>query len=285
MIARPDYDTLKQVLLANSGHHLGEGKDYLVERRLEPVAGSLGFPDIPALVRHIRTTSDPKVVKLVCEAMTTNESLFFRDGRPFDLLKEKILPEIMERRRSSRRLRIWSAACSTGQEAYSIAMLLKEHAPSLATWQVDIVGSDYSPKVVQRAREGVFNHFEVQRGLPIQLLIKYFEQLDGNNWRVRPELSRDITFREENLLRPFGHLGQFDIVFCRNVLIYFDDGGKHNVLQRLSEVVAPDGYLFLGASETALGLKSPWTAVQGAGTTLFQLGGERSDDSLRRATA
>ncbi len=283
MIPRQDYDTLKEVLLANSGHHLGEGKDYLVERRLEPVAGSLGFPDIAAMVRHIRLTHDPKVVKVVCEAMTTNESLFFRDGRPFDLMKETILPELMESRRMTRRLRIWSAACSTGQESYSLAMLLKEFSPSLATWNTEIVGSDYSPKVVDRAREGVFNHFEVQRGLPIQMLIKYFDQQEGNNWKVKDTLRTGVSFREENLLKSFRHLGTFDIIFCRNVLIYFDDAGKEDVLRRLSEVVAPDGYLFLGASETALGVDSRWRVVPGAGTTLFNLGEEQP--VLQRATA
>lgn len=269
MIARADYDTLKEVLLANSGHHLGEGKEYLVERRLESVAGSLGFPDLTALVRHVRLTRDPKVVKLVCEAMTTNESLFFRDGRPFDLMKERILPDLIEKRRATRRLRIWSAACSTGQEAYSLAMLLAEY-PGLSGWTVEILGTDYSPKVVDRAREGVFNHFEVQRGLPIQMLIKYFEQGENNSWRIKENLRRTVTFREGNLLQSFRTLGTFDVVFCRNVLIYFDDAGKRGVLERMADVIPPDGYLFLGASETALGLSDLWSVVQGASTTLFQ---------------
>lgn len=269
MIASTDYQTLKEILLANSGHHLGEGKEYLVERRLEPVASSLGYPDLAALVRNLRLSRDTKTVKLVCEAMTTNESLFFRDGRPFDLMRERIIPDLIERRATQRRLRIWSAACSTGQEAYSLAMLLAEY-PKLAGWDVEIVGTDYSPKVVDRAREGVYNHFEIQRGLPIQMLIKYFEQGENNSWQVKDSLRRQVSFREGNLLDSFRHLGVFDVVFCRNVLIYFDNDGKRDVLERLAGVVASDGYLFLGASETALGVSPSWSVVQGAATTLFQ---------------
>lgn len=282
MIAREDYQTLKEVLRANSGHALGEGKEYLVERRLEPVAASLGFPDLPALVRSVRLTRDRNVVKLVCEAMTTNESLFFRDGRPFDLLKSHILPDLLERRAHSRRLRFWSAACSTGQEAYSLAMTLAEFQPSLADWRIEIVGTDYSPAVVDRAREGVFNHFEVQRGLPVTHLIKYFDQVD-EGWRVKESLRKGLTFREGNLLESFTHLGVFDVVFCRNVLIYFDDEGKQGVLQKMSKAVAPDGYFFLGASETALGLAHEWQTVPGVNTTLFQHA--TGDPSSLRRTA
>ena len=285
MIARADYETLRAVLLANSGHHLEDGKEYLVERRLESVAGSLGFRDLTGLVGHLRNTADPRVTKLVCEAMTTNESLFFRDGRPFDVLKERILPEILERRQSSRRLRIWSAACSTGQEPYSLAMLLADYRPSLAGWTLEILGTDYSPKVIERAREGLFNHFEVQRGLPIQLLIKHFDQKDGNNWRVKEPIRRMVGFREQNLMDPFRHLGMFDIVFCRNVLIYFHEHGKRDVLERMAPVVAPDGYLFLGSAETALGVTSTWRPVVGAATTLFQRAPADAMIGDRRATA
>lgn len=283
MIAPAEYQILKEILLANSGHHLGEGKEYLVERRLESVAGSLGFPNLTSLIHHVHRTRDPKVVKLVCEAMTTNESLFFRDGRPFDLMKERILPDLIERRRATRRLRIWSAACSTGQEAYSLAMLLAEF-PGLAGWTLEIIGTDYSPKVVARARDGVFNHFEVQRGLPIQMLLKYFDQGENNSWRAKESLRRMVSFREGNLLEPFRQLGPFDVVFCRNVLIYFDDEGKRAVLNRMVDVVASDGYLFLGASETALGVSAKWGVVPDANTTLFQ----RSDgiaDERRRGIA
>ena len=285
MIARADYETLKKVLLANSGHHLEEGKEYLVERRLESVAGSFGFRDLAGLVGHLRNTSDPRVTKLVCEAMTTNESLFFRDGRPFDLMKERLIPELIERRRASRRLRIWSAACSTGQEPYSLAMLLADYRPALTGWTIEILGTDYASKVLERARAGVFNHFEVQRGLPIQLLIKHFDQLDGNNWRVKEPIRRMVGFREQNLVEPFRHLGTFDLVFCRNVLIYFHEQGKRDVLERMAQVVAPDGYLFLGSAETALGVTGAWKTVPGVSTTLFQRVAVESSFGDRRATA
>lgn len=286
MISRTDYDALKEILLETSGHLLGEGKEYLIERRLTPIADSLGHPDLDSLLRELRVRRDRRTIKLICEAMTTNESLFFRDGRPFDLLRDKILPDLVERRRDSKRLRIWSAACSTGQEAYSIAMTLDSHVPSLADWDIEIVGTDYSPSVVARAREGLFNHFEVQRGLPVVMLIKYFEQVE-DGWRAKDILRDRIEFREGNLLAPFRHLGWFDIVFCRNVLIYFDADGKRDILDRLAEVVPPDGFLFLGSAETALGVTKKWSVVDGASTTLFQqrIATEAEPRGTVRATA
>jgi chemotaxis protein methyltransferase CheR len=286
MIDRGDYQALKEILLETSGHSLGEGKEYLVERRLAPVADSLGHPSLTALLRELRVRRDRRTVKLVCEAMTTNESLFFRDGRPFDLLKQKIIPEFIESRRARRTLRIWSAACSTGQEAYSVAMTLAEFVPSLADWRVEVVGTDYSPSVVARARSGIFNHFEVQRGLPVTMLIKYFDQIE-DGWQVKESLRKKVSFQEGNLLEPFGRLGVFDIVFCRNVLIYFDAEGKRDVLERLTKVTAPDGYLFLGAAETALGVTQSWRVVPGATTTLFQQRTETTGEasSPARATA
>jgi chemotaxis protein methyltransferase CheR len=269
MISPQDFETLRQILHSTSGHSLGKGKEYLVERRLEPVAQSLSFPDIGAMIRHMGTTRDKRVTKLVCEAMTTNESLFFRDGKPFELLKSRLIPELLRSRANSRRIRIWSAAASTGQEAYSIAMTLADSFPQLASWQVEIVGTDYSPQVVERARKGEFNHFEVQRGLPIMTLMKHFVQ-DGEVWRVRDELKRSIRFQEGNLLEPFTHLGTFDLVFCRNVLIYFDAETKKGVLDRIARVMAPDGYLFLGASETVFGITDQLQSVEGANTTLYE---------------
>lgn len=269
MISKNDYEVLRRILVEESGHALGDGKEYLVERRLTPVAESLSHPDLAALVRHLSRTPDRQTIRRVCEAMTTNESLFFRDGRPFDLLRERLVPALLERRSAQKRIRIWSAACSTGQEVYSVAMTLAEMETRLAGWTVDLVATDYVSDVVDRAREGRFNHFEVQRGLPVHMLVKYFEQA-GESWRVKDDLRRRIRFDQGNLLRPFGHMGSFDVVFCRNVLIYFDAAGKRDVLSRLTRVVAPDGYLVLGASETALGLTDEWSVVPGANTTVFQ---------------
>ncbi len=269
MITPQDYETLRKILQENSGHALSPGKEYLIERRLGPVAQSLSFPDIPSMVRHLRTSPDRRTVTLVCEAMTTNESLFFRDQKPFDLLRERIIPELIERRRNQRRLRIWSAASSTGQEAYSIAMVLADHFPQLESWDVKILGTDYSRSVVERARSGAFNHFEVQRGLPVMMLMKYFTQVE-DGWQVNDRLKRGIEFREGNLLESFRHLGPFDLVFCRNVLIYFDAETKADVLRRTAEVLQPDGYLFLGSSETVFGLCDGLRAVEGAATTLYR---------------
>ena len=254
--------------MENSGHALGDGKDYLVNRRLGPVAASLGLENVAQLVNLLRVSADRRIIKLVCAAMTTNESLFFRDNKPFELLKQMLLPELMERRRATRRIRIWSAAASAGQEAYSIAMAVLE-MPQLAGWNVEIVGTDYSPEVVERAKKGIFNHFEVQRGLPVTHLVKYFRQVD-DGFQVSDQLQRSVTFREGKLLANFQHLGPFDLVFCRNVLIYFGVDGKRDVLERLARVLADDGYLFLGSSETALGLTSSLSTVPWASTTLFQ---------------
>ncbi len=269
MIAPADYEALRAILQESSGHALADGKEYLVERRLRPVAESLGHPDLAALVRHIRLTGDPHAIRCVSEAMATHESLFFRDGRPFELLRHRILPELMERRLEARHLRIWSAGCSTGQEAYSVAMLIEEMHPALAGWRVEIVGTDFAPSAIHRAQEGVYNHFEVQRGLSAARLCRHFQQTDAG-WRIRDEVRRHVRFQQGNLLQPFRHLGTFDVVLCRNVLIYFDPEVKKDVLRRLAEVTAPDGYLFLGCSETALGLTDHWTVVSGANTTLFR---------------
>lgn len=280
MIGDADFEALRKVLQENSGHSLSRGKEYLVERRLEPVAQSLSFPDIPAMIRHMATSRDPRTIKLVCEAMTTNESLFFRDGKPFELLRERLIPELLRSRARERKIRIWSAAASTGQESYSIAMTLAEHFPELRSWTVEIVGTDYSAGVVARAQRGEFNHFEVQRGLPITLLMKYFVK-EGEGWIVKDDLKRGVRFQEGNLLKPFGHLGRFDLVFCRNVLIYFDTETKRDVLERMAQVMAPDGYLFLGASETVFGITDALRSVEGAKTTLYQ----RSDAAALKASA
>jgi chemotaxis protein methyltransferase CheR len=210
--------------------------------------------------------------------MTTNESLFFRDQKPFDLLKDRVIPDLMQARAAERRLRIWSAAASTGQEAFSIGMTLLENFPQLASWDIQILGTDYSPQVVERARKGEFNHFEVQRGMPIMLLMKYFSQ-EGEAWKVNDSLKKNIRFQEGNLLTNFSHLGPFDLIFCRNVLIYFDADTKKDVLERLSRVMSSDGYLFLGASETVFGLTDTLRPVDGANTTLY----ERTDGVRARA--
>jgi len=269
VIPRDDYRALRKVLAENSGHALANGKEYLVEQRLAPVAEALGFADLGALLQRLRTGVDPRIAKRVCEAMTTNESLFFRDGKPFDVLRDHVVPALLERRRHRRRLRIWSAGCSTGQEAYSIAMTLADPVPRSPEWEVEILGTDYSTEVVVRARRGVFNHFEVQRGLPIRMLVEHFKPI-GSSWQVKDDLKKRVRFEEANLLDSFARFGTFDVIFCRNVLIYFDRQTRAEVLDRMNDALAPDGYLFLGSSETLLGVTDRWTAIRGDGTPVFR---------------
>ena len=197
--------------------------------------------------------------------MTTNETFFFRDKVPFDLFRDVLLPRFLRNRASTRRLRIWCAAASTGQEPYSLAMLLSEAAARLAGWQVEILATDISTEVLERAKAGLYSQFEVQRGLPIQLLLKYFTQV-GDQWQIAPQIRSMVDFRHLNLIKDFGSIGTFDIVYCRNVLIYFDGPTKTDVLKRLANAMAPDGALLLGAAETVLGLTdalSPDKATRG----------------------
>jgi chemotaxis protein methyltransferase CheR len=241
-----EFDYLRQFLKARSGLVLSNEKQYLIESRLLPVARTHGLAGISPLVARLRSAEIGPLADAVVEAMTTNESFFFRDKVPFDHLTQLMLPEMMSRRASSRRIRIWCAAASTGQEPYSIAMAIRELGPKAAGWRFEIVGTDLSTEVLDRARAGRYSQFEVQRGLPIQLLLKYFTQ-DGDTWTISQDLRSMVQYRKFNLLDSFAPLGQFDIVFCRNVLIYFDQPTKIDVLQRTARVVAPDGYMVLGA--------------------------------------
>ncbi|HUG62342.1 MAG TPA: protein-glutamate O-methyltransferase CheR [Methylomirabilota bacterium] len=248
-----EYDYLRQFLKARSGLVLSNEKQYLIESRLLPVARKAGLGAIGALVAKLREPTAGALAEQVVEAMTTNESFFFRDKLPFEHFTQLMLPEMMARRATTRRIRIWCAAASTGQEPYSLAMALKEAGPRLAGWRVEIVGTDISNEVLDRAKAGRYSQFEVQRGLPIQLLLKYFTQ-DGDQWTISPEIRSMVQWRKFNLLDSFASLGQFDIVFCRNVLIYFDQPTKIDVLARVGKTIAPDGYMVLGAAETVIGL-------------------------------
>jgi len=212
-----DFELFQTLLKQRSGLVLSKDKAYLLESRLMPVARKWGLKGLEELVRDVRSKRDEKVLKDITEAMTTNESSFFRDQRPFDQFRDVILPQFLTSRASTKKLRIWSAACSSGQEAYSLAMILKEEKAKLAGWSIEIVGTDISSEILDRAKQGVYSQFEVQRGLPIQLLVKYFQQ-KGDKWQISDELRRMVTYREFNLLGDLGGLGKFDIVFCRNVL-------------------------------------------------------------------
>ncbi len=248
-----DYEFLRKLLKERSGLVLSGEKQYLVESRLLPVARKAALPTLAELVQKLKGPNAESLVAEVVEAMTTNETFFFRDKIPFEHFRDGIMPALLAARAAQRRLRIWCAAASTGQEPYSLAMSLKEMGRSLAGWHIEIVATDLASEVLEKAKAGIYSQFEVQRGLPIQLLIKYFRQI-GDTWQVTPEIRAMVQFRPLNLLADFAHVGRFDVVFCRNVLIYFDQQTKIGVLERLARVVEPDGFLALGAAETVIGL-------------------------------
>lgn len=254
-----EYDYLRKVLKDQSGLVLSVDKRYLVESRLMPIARKAKLASLSDLVQLMQR-GDRQLTADVVEAMTTNETFFFRDKTPFDHLKEVIMPAMLKARQDKRQLRVWCAALSTGQEPYSIAMILKEMAPQMAGWRIDIVGTDLSTEVLEKSKAGLFSQFEVQRGLPIQLLVKYFKQT-GDLWELSPEIRSMVQHRQLNLLHDFAMLGRFDIIFCRNVLIYFDQTTKIDIFERLAKSIEPDGYLILGAAETVVGLTQTFKPV------------------------
>jgi chemotaxis protein methyltransferase CheR len=256
-----DYDFLRNFLKTRSGLVLSNDKQYLIESRLMPIVRKDGLTGISDLVQKLKGPGSEPLALRVTEAMTTNESFFFRDKTPFDHFKDVMMPALIKARAAKRHLRIWCAAASTGQEPYSLAMILKEMGPQLAGWRIEILGTDLSGEVLDRAKAGIYTQFEVQRGLPIQLLLKYFVQ-NGDQWTIAPEIRSMVHYRTLNLLNDFSALGTFDIVYCRNVLIYFDQPTKIDVLNRTAKLTAPDGYLLLGAAETVVGLTESYKPVQ-----------------------
>ncbi|HVP84982.1 MAG TPA: protein-glutamate O-methyltransferase CheR [Rhizomicrobium sp.] len=248
-----DFAFIAAFLKERSGLIITPDKTYLLEARLVPLGRKYNLAGLSALIDALKTGTQTKLADEVVDAMTTNETSFFRDKNPFDQLRKTIIPQMMELRGAAKSLRIWSAACSTGQEPYSLAMMLKDEFPALAAWKIDIVATDISPSVLDRAREGTYSTFEVQRGLPIQLLVRHFEQI-GENWRIKPDLRRMIDFRAANLLADMSNLGLFDIVLCRNVLIYFDQPTKSRILEAISRRLTPHGALILGGAESVFGL-------------------------------
>ena len=248
-----EYDYLRGFLKTRSGLVLTNEKQYLIESRLLPVARKQGLATISALVAKLKEPGTAQLAEAVVEAMTTNESFFFRDKLPFDHFTQTMLPAMLTARAQARKLRIWCAAASTGQEPYSIAMLLKDAEARIGGWQVDIIGTDLSVEVLDKAKAGIYSQFEVQRGLPINYLLKHFTQT-GDLWQISPQLRSMVRYQKLNLLESFSSLGQFDIVFCRNVLIYFDNETKIDILNRIAKMMPADGFLVLGAAETVVGL-------------------------------
>lgn len=247
------FASLQTFLLKSSGLSLDRDKQYLVEARLNPVMQQAGLAGLPELVARI--SADRALAKKVTEAMTVNETFFFRDRMPFDGFRNAILPELISARARTRKIRLWSAACSTGQEPYSLAMILDEEARRLMGWSVDIVASDIAESVLKRAREGVYTHFEAQRGVPMSHLVRYFTKRK-EHWSINQNIKARVDFRQQNLIADFSALGTFDVIFCRNVLIYFAPEQKRDVLARLARALAPDGFLVLGAAESVIGYSS-----------------------------
>ena len=257
-----DFNFIAGLLKSRSGLVITPDKTYLLETRLSAIMRENNLVGLPALIEVLRQPAAEALRDRVVDAMTTNETSFFRDNHPFDTLRKTVLPGLIERRAASRSLRIWSAACSTGQEPYSLAMVLKDHFPILAGWRVEIVATDISPSVLERARSGLYSTFEVQRGLPIQMLVRHFDQV-GNEWRVKDDLRRNISFRPANLLEDFSALGMFDVVLCRNVLIYFDQETKTRILRAIAKNLASDGSLLLGGAESVFGICNAFAGLPG----------------------
>ena len=255
-----DYEYLRKLLKDRSGLVLSADKQYLVESRLSPLARKASLATLGDLVAKLKANDERLTVDVV-EAMTTNESFFYRDKVPFDHFRDAIMPSLIAARAKERRIRIWCAAASTGQEPYSLAMCLKEMKDKVSGWRIEIIATDLSTEVLEKAKAGLYSQFEVQRGLPIQMLVKYFTQT-GDTWQISPEIRAMVQYKPLNLLADFGHLGNFDVVFCRNVLIYFDQETKIGVLNRIARMLEGDGFLVLGAAETVVGLTEAFKPLQ-----------------------
>lgn len=257
-----DFDLLSVLVKQRSGLVLTKDKAYLLESRLVPVARKWNLKTLEDLSQSVRTKRDEQMIRDITEAMTTNESFFFRDQRPFDQFRKVLLPELLRTRAAKKQIRIWSSASSSGQEAYSLAMIFLEETAKVQGWKIDIIGTDLSSEMVERAKGGIYSQFEVQRGLPITMLMKYFSQIGSDKWQIKDELRQMVQFREGNLLTDFGPIGVFDIIYCRNVLIYFDQPTKARVLDAMSHVISPDGVLFLGGAETVLGISDKFKPLE-----------------------
>lgn len=255
-----EYDFLRKLLKERSGLVLSDDKQYLIESRLMPLARKANLGGLADLIAELKSGVESRICDVV-EAMTTNETFFFRDKIPFDHFKDSVLPELIKARANRKSLRIWCAAASTGQEPYSLAMILKDFSQMLAGWRVEIIATDLSQEVLEKCRSGIYSQFEVQRGLPIQKLVTHFRQI-GETWQINTDIRAMVQFKSFNLLNDFSSLGRFDVIFCRNVLIYFDQATKADVLNRMMKVNEPDGYLLLGAAETVVGLTDAYRPCQ-----------------------
>jgi chemotaxis protein methyltransferase CheR len=260
VIAPTDFIFIKEALRRETAIVLDAGKEYLVESRLLPIVRAEKLENLEELCALLRKDAKHALWRTVFDALTTNETSFFRDIEPFEILKSVVIPSLIEKRKASKRLRFWSAACSSGQEPYSLAMLIKDSFPQLASWDVRIIATDFCTDILTRAKSGSFLQHEVNRGLPAIYLVKYFEK-KGSQWAIKNELKQLIQFSELNLTKPFNSIGTVDVVLIRNVLIYFDVETKRQILKKIKGVLSADGYLFLGSAETTLGIENSFKRI------------------------
>jgi chemotaxis protein methyltransferase CheR len=281
-LSAQEFAYVSDLVRRSSAIVLESGKEYLVEARLLPLARQAGLPSVSEYVHRAQHRPEPDMHAKIVDALTTNETSWFRDGEPFQALSSTVLPDLMPTRSANRSLRIWSAACSSGQEPYTLAMLLQDFLP--AGWSYEIMATDISQEMLTRAEAGKFSQLEINRGLPAPMLVRHFER-DGANWRVSAALRRSITFRRLNLAATLPPMPQFDVVFLRNVLIYFDVDTKRQVLQRISSQMKPDSWLFLGAAETTIGIDDRFERVAAGRSSAYRLRGARSASGGAQAGA
>ena len=261
------FSYIRDLIYRESGITLDDSKEYLVTARLDPLAKEEGYSNLDELVTALRSPSGRDLRAKVIDAMTTNETSFFRDAPHFELLKNKLIPELLERSPSGD-ISFWSAACSSGQESYSIAMTIAEHFPGIKS-RVKILATDISAEMLDRTRAGIYSQTEINRGLPIQLLMKHFRQM-GRQWRVSDDLRRMVTVKNYNMVKDAPPVAKSHFVFLRNVLIYFDLPAKQRILSRMRKVLGPDGYLFLGGAETTLNVDRTFKALRVGRAVCYQ---------------
>ena len=267
-LSQSEFSYVSQLVRKEASIVLAPGKEYLVEARLIPVARAVGSPSVTEFLAELQRRPNPANQRKIIDALTTNETSWFRDREPFAALTDVVLPELVKSRASSRKVRLWSAASSSGQEAYSLAITLQENLP--AGWNYEIMGTDISTEMVKRAETAQYSQVEVNRGLPAAQLVQYFERA-GAHWRVTPQLRRNVSFRLLNLTAPLPAMQPFDVIFLRNVLIYFDVAVKRTVLQNVARLLRPDGWLFLGAAETTIGIDDNYERVAAGRTSAYRV--------------
>lgn len=267
-LSQADFAFVSTLVRREAAIVLAPGKEYLVEARLIPVARQVGAGSVGEFLANLQRKPNPDDQRRIIDALTTNETSWFRDREPFTALTDVVLPDLVKNRGSARKVRLWSAASSSGQEAYSLAITLQEALP--AGWSYEIMGSDISTQMVKRAEAAEYSQVEVNRGLPATQLVQYFERA-GAHWRVASHLRRNVSFKHMNLTAPLPSMPPFDVIFLRNVLIYFDVATKKTVLRNVARLLRPDGWLFLGAAETTIGIDDNYERVAAGRTSAYRV--------------